>query len=133
MPIRRNRRSRVKSAAEQKFDPFDLFLAEQDETPGLIRELIGRNVPDIDAIRKIEQREIFNPNQSPNLGASYDPNAGPASHALVRRTISAQCAEEFELAARWFAWRGYPELSARYSARAQVAHQILSQKERDKS
>jgi hypothetical protein len=115
----------VKPAAAVE-DPLEAAIAGGDPFEELVIELIEKNVQDIDAIRSIERRAMFDPKQSVNFCSAYDPDR---SRDVIRGLCSPQLARDYELVSRWFRWRGNGELAQRYMERARVVNEILSEKE----
>jgi hypothetical protein len=129
MPIRRNRRTRLKPSMAA-VDPLEAAISGGNPFEELVNELIEKNIQDVEAIRSIERRAMFDPKQSVNFCSAYDPDR---SRDVIRGLCSPQLAREYELVSRWFSWRGNGELATRYTARALVVHEILSAEEEKES
>jgi hypothetical protein len=111
-------------------DPLEVAISEPDPFPGKVLALIENNVQDLALILEVEKREIFNPRQSPAFWSAYDSGR---DRDIAARHCSRELAEQFELASRWFAWRGNHELSNRYKERAKLVHEILSEQESERN
>jgi len=126
MPIRRNRRARVKAAEQQIYDPFDLALCPEPTIEQRAEKELASEVRNMATIREIEQHNrTFAADQPATLHAAFDD-----INYISRRDADKWLAKSFEVCARWHAREKREELAARYLQRAFIVNQILSEKEK---
>ncbi len=122
---RKPRRTRLRGP--EAIDPLEIAISEPDPFSARVAQLIDENVADLNAIVEIERRTMFSGSQSENLWSVF--NAECDWLHIQRQHATSQLAKEFELCARWHAWRQRPHLAERYQARAFKCQQIVSEKE----